>query len=245
MHSSAPRQLRPVPEQIQGKSRAGVPRVMGIDLLGSPARRVRLWAPLVLAAFLLGGLTQAFGESLSEPQQVVQRVSEELRRVLRDDRRLLETDPGYVHRLVDELLLPNLDFRRGCSFVLGPYWKKATAAQQEVFCAEFKQLLINTYATAVNELSEWEIRYLPLQLRPGDEDVLVRTRVLYPGGDPIDVDYRMHRKSGRWLVYDVKVAGVSFLTNYRSTFLRLAQRKGIAGLIEELAARNATRVPRS
>jgi phospholipid transport system substrate-binding protein len=180
-------------------------------------------------------------EQLSEPQQVVQRVSDGLRRVLREDRSLLETDPAYVHRLVDELFLPNVDFPRVLAIVLGPYWKKATPEQRDAFGDEFKNLLINTYATAVNELSEWEIRYLPLRLRPGDKDTVVRTQVLYPGGEPVDVDYRMHLKGGRWLAYDVKVAGVSLLANYRATFVRMARKKGVDGLIEDLTARNSMR----
>jgi phospholipid transport system substrate-binding protein len=183
----------------------------------------------------------AAAEPLSEPQQVVQRVSEGLGQVLRKDRHLLENDPAYVHKLVDELFLPNVDFQRVCALALGPFWKRATPAQRNAFGDVFKALLINTYATAVNELSEWEIRYIPELYQPGDEDVVVRTQVLYPGGEPIDVDYRMHQKGSRWLAYDVKVAGVSLLSNYRSTFMRLARRKGIDGLIEDLAARNATR----
>lgn len=195
---------------------------------------------LGIASFALGLPTGA--EELNEPQQVVQRVSDGLRRVLREDRGLLKSDPAYVHRLVDELFLPNVDYRRVCALVLGPYWKQATPAQREAFGDEFKALLINTYATAVNELSEWEIRYLPLRLAPDDTDVVVRTQILYPGGEPIGVDYRMHKKHDCWLAYDVKVAGVSLLTNYRSTFTRMARKKGVDGLIEDLATRNAMRV---
>lgn len=190
---------------------------------------------------LQGNRTRTSAKPHSDPQEVVQRVSEGLRRVLREDRRLLETDPAYVHRLVDELFLPNLDFRRTCALVLGPYWKRATAVQRDAFMVEFKAFLINTYATAVNELSEWEIRYLPLDLQPGDQDIVVRTRVLYSGGRPIQADYRMHYEDERWLVYDVEVAGIGFIEIYRSSFLHIVRRKGVDGLIDELATRNAKR----
>lgn len=190
---------------------------------------------------LTARISAAGDEALSEPQRVVQQVSDGVRRVLRDDRQLLETDPAYVHRLVDELLLPNVDFQRVCSIALGPFWKQASPTQRDAFSTEFKALLINTYATLVNELSDWEIRYLPLRLEPGETETVVRTQVLYPGGEPVDVDYRMHLKGSRWLAYDVTVAGISLLANYRSSFVRMAQQKGIDGLIDELAARNAMR----
>jgi len=203
-------------------------------------RRFLIRSALALAC-LGAGAHAAENTGLSEPQRVVQRVSDGLRRVLQEDRRLLETDPAYVYRLVDELFLPNVDYPRVLASVLGPYWTKATKAQRDAFGSEFKTLLINTYATAVNELSEWEIRYLPLRLRRDETDVVVRTQVLQPGGKPIDVDYRMSNRGGRWLAYDVKVAGVSLLVNYRSTFVRMARQKGIDGLIEDLEARNAMR----
>jgi len=206
-----------------------------------PGRR-RFVAQFILALVCLtNAAVAAESGGLNEPQSVVQRVSDGVRRVLREDRRLLETDPSYVHRLVDRLFLPNVDLPRIIAIVLGPYWKKATPAQRDAFGQEFKTLLVNTYATAINELSEWEIRYLPLRLRHGQETTVVRTQVLYPGGKPIDVDYRMGKKGGQWLAYDVKVAGVSLLANYRSTFVRMAGQKGVDGLIADLAARNATR----
>ena len=208
---------------------------------GAALGRRRFLVRFALGLTYLAAGFSAAADQLSEPQKVVQHVSDGLRQVLRDDRGLLESDPAYVHRLVDELLLPNVDYNRVCALVLGPYWKQASSAQRDAFGREFKTLLINTYATAVNDLSEWEIRYLPLRPGPNDEDVVVRTQVLYPGGEPIEVDYRMHRTDGRWLVYDVKIAGVSLLTNYRSTFTRMARKKGIDGLIQDLTARNAMR----
>jgi phospholipid transport system substrate-binding protein len=222
-------------ERFQGRGQSAAEE-------GAPVlerRRFLVLLALALTCFAISAPTIA--EQLSEPQRVVQQVSDGLRRVLREDRRLLDTDPAYVHRLVDQLFLPNVDYPRVCAIVLGPHWKKATPAQRDAFGDEFKALLINTYATAVNELSEWEIRYLPLKLQPGDKDTVVRTQIMYPGGQPVDVDYRMRKKGSRWLAYDVKVSGVSLLANYRSTFTRMARKKGIDGLIDDLAARNAMR----
>lgn len=179
--------------------------------------------------------------SLEGPQQVVQRVSDGLMRVLREDRRRLETDPAYVHRLVDELFLPNVDFDRVAVLVLGPFWRDATAAQREGFRREFKAMLIHTYAYALNKLSEWEIRYPPLHLEPGQRDLVVPTQILRGGAAPVEVSYRMAFDGSRWRAYDVSVEGVSLLTNYRSTFVRMARQKGLDGLIQDLAQRNATR----
>jgi phospholipid transport system substrate-binding protein len=192
-----------------------------------------LWAPI--------GVSAAPSAPPAGPQEVMQRVSDGLMRVLREDRGRLETDPGYVHRLVDELFLPNVDFDRVASLVLGPFWRDASAQQREGFRREFKAMLIHTYASALNKLSEWEIRYPPMHLKPGQRDLVVPTEILRDGAPPVEVSYRMAFDGARWRAYDVSVEGVSLLTNYRSTFVRMARQKGLDGLIQDLAQRNATR----
>lgn len=205
--------------------------------------RIRSLASAALAGLLvlLSFSIPAQAEDLTQPQQVIREVSDGLTRVLREDRRLLETDPAYVHRLVDELFLPNVDFDRVAALVLGPHWRQASPDQRNRFRDAFKGLLIHAYATAVNELSEWEIRFLPMRPGAGERDQVVKTQVLRPGGQPIAVDYRMVERNGRWLAYDVSVEGVSLLSAYRSSFSQMAREKGIDGLIAEIESRSATR----
>ncbi|MGB5834069.1 MAG: ABC transporter substrate-binding protein [Thiohalocapsa sp.] len=206
---------------------------------GVLARRTRP-AMLLLALILPPSLLVAADRPLTPPERVIKQVSDGLMRVLREDRRLLETNPAYVHRLVDELFLPNIDLDRVSALVLGRYWRDATKTQRRLFQSAFKDLLVNTYAHAVHSLSAWEIRYLRPRLSGDPNRVLVRTEILRPRGDPVAVDYRMIRSGGRWLAYDVAVEGISLLTNYRSTFTGIARERGIEGLIGDLQRRNAT-----
>jgi phospholipid transport system substrate-binding protein len=48
------------------------------------------------------------------------------------------------------------------------------------------------------------------------------------------VDYRLHRKDGRWKVYDVLVDGVSFVSTYRTEFNRVISASSYRGLVESL-----------
>jgi phospholipid transport system substrate-binding protein len=99
-------------------------------------------------------------------------------------------------------------------------------------------MLVRTYATALRELGKWEVRFPALRSEAGDRNVLVQTQVVRAGSQPVAVDYRMYLKDGVWRAYDVMIEGVSLITNYRSSFARLIQTKGIGGLIEELARTN-------
>ena len=82
------------------------------------------------------------------------------------------------------------------------------------------------------------IRYKPFKAREGETDVVVKTEVLQPGGQPIQLDYALEKDSDGWKVFDVVVAGVSLVTNYRDTFNQEVRTNGIDGLIKMLADKN-------
>lgn len=179
---------------------------------------------------------------LLPPQQVIEDGSNRLRQVLHSDRELLKRDPQYVFKIVDEKFLPHVDFDRASALALGKHWPTATPDQRLAFQTQFKQLLVRSYSTAINELSDWEIRFEPLDLAPGQKETLVRTQVLRSDGAPIPVDYSMSLQSLGWQIYDVKIDGVSLISNYRSSFAQTIRTKGLDGLIADLSANNAARL---
>jgi phospholipid transport system substrate-binding protein len=199
----------------------------------------RAW-PLLLV-LLVWTWPLAAEPGLSPPQQVIERVSEGLRQVLREDRDRLANDPQFIYQVVDELLVPHVDLARSSALALGPIWREASPTQRAAFAEEFKRMLVRTYATAVDELGEWQIQFLPAPQAPDRERAIVRTRIQRGGGQPISVDYRMVQRDGRWRAYDVSIEGVSLLVNYRSTLVRLARERGVDGMIEALARHNIER----
>ena len=66
----------------------------------------------------------------------------------------------------------------------------------------------------------------------------VRTRLTTKSGSQLDVDYRMQPRgsSGRWLVYDVIIEGVSLVDNYRNQFNSVIQRSSYQELVRRLKA---------
>lgn len=184
-------------------------------------------------------------EKLAPPQQVIQQVSDQLREVLANDRDRLKNDPDYVYQLANEILLPHIDFQRTASLVLGKHWLRATKEQQQEFSAQFQKLLVRTYSSAVYQFQDWTIRYLPLRYSKDGQHVEVRTEILQPNTKPVAVDYRLHQQNGHWMAYDVKIEGVSLVTNYRSSFQNHIRRGGIDYLIQQLHELNQRPAPSS
>ena len=70
------------------------------------------------------------------------------------------------------------------------------------------------------------------------ERATVRTKIVTKQGTEIPVDYRMHSRDDRWLVYDVVIEGISLVANYRSQFNAIIQ----TSTYQELVARMKTKV---
>jgi phospholipid transport system substrate-binding protein len=84
---------------------------------------------------------------------------------------------------------------------------------------------------------EHQVKMLPF--RPASkDDVVVRTQVVAPRGEPIQLDYRLEKTDTGWKIYDVNVLGVWLVENYKNSFSSEINQGGIDGLIKSLSQRN-------
>jgi phospholipid transport system substrate-binding protein len=63
------------------------------------------------------------------------------------------------------------------------------------------------------------------------------------GAQPVTIDYDMEKRPSGWKVWDVRVAGVSLVANYRTEFDTQVRDNGIDGLIKTLQAKNRSLEP--
>ena len=191
----------------------------------------------LLALFLAMFVTATvFAEEA--PDVLVQRVTEEVLDIVRKDKDIQNGHTQKVMELVDKKVLPNFNFTRMTALALGKEWRKASPQQQQQLTAEFRTLLVRTYSNALTSYKDQKIIYKPFKMAPADVDVLVRTEVQQPGSKPVQLDYSLEKVDGSWKVYDVVVAGISLVTNYRDQFNQEVRSGGIDGLIAAIAAKN-------
>jgi phospholipid transport system substrate-binding protein len=172
------------------------------------------------------------------PDVLVKRVTEEVLEIVRKDRDIQNGSTQKAIELVDQKVLPHFDFRHMTALAVGKDWKKASPGQQQQLTAEFKTLLVRTYSNALTSYKNQKIVYKPFRMNPGDSEVLVRTEVIQPGSKPVQIDYNLEKADAGWKVYDVVVAGISLVTNYRDQFAQEVRSGGIDGLIAAIAAKN-------
>src|SRR5437868_1360336 len=168
------------------------------------------------------------------PDALVKRVAEDVLTTIRSDKDLQAGNQAKVKQLIETKLVPNFDFTRMTALAVGRNWRGASPEQQKKLTDAFRTLLVRTYSGALTNYRDNKMDYKPLRMNPGDTDVIVRTAVQQAGQQPISIDYSMEKTPDGWKAYDVVVAGVSLVTNYRDEFNDVVKSSGIDGLIKTL-----------
>lgn len=196
---------------------------------------VKRFAAALLGLALSG--TTLLVSAADDPAAVVRNTAERVLDSLRSDRARYQDDHA-LFQLVREVVFPRLDRERTAQWVLGANWRTATPAQREQFIAEFSDLLLRTYGTALRQYDSEKLNYLPAQAPPGADRVTVRTEIIRPDGPKVSVDYLLTNRSGEWKVYDVIIENVSLVVTYRSEYSAIIKRDGMDGLLKQLSDRN-------
>lgn len=193
--------------------------------------------PILLAGWLL-----AFPVSAAEisPDVLISTTSQEVLDIIKRDKEILaSSNKKKLLALVEEKVLPHFNFSRMTRLAVGKHWPKATPDQQKDLTREFRTLLVRTYTNALSNYQEETIKVDPAKIKEGDTDTVIRTQVIQGHGQqPVQIDYSMEKANNQWKAYDVTIAGVSLVTNYRSSFNSQIRNGGIEGLIKALSDKN-------
>jgi phospholipid transport system substrate-binding protein len=185
-----------------------------------------------------GFATAALAQSSAAPDALIKNLGDEILAAIKTDKDIQAGDIRKINALVESKVLPNVDFVRMTSLAVGRSWRAATPEQQKALQNEFRGLLIRTYAGALSAAKDATIQMRPLRAAADDTDVVVRTQVMQPRADPIQLDYRLEKSPSSWKIYDVNVLGVWLVETYKNSFAQEIEKGGIDGLIKTLAEKN-------
>ena len=208
-----------------------------METIESGAARTGWRAMLVL----LGGLLPLFQSTAAAvaPEDVIQQATAKMQSELRARESALASDPAVLRELIDSILVPHFDFGRISRLVLGKYWRRASSDQRQQFRIEFSELLIRSYTNVLVDNADAKIKFLPPRREASATNALVKSLVPQFGGPSVSVDYMLALRNDAWKVFDVRIDGISLVSNYRSSFSRQLRQDDLDTLIGDLAERNA------
>ena len=196
---------------------------------------------LALIAATLPAAAQPASTPGPGPQEMMEKVSQDLLRDLDANRAALKKDPSGVRALVDKHLLPHFDTDYAARLVLGKHWRTATEAQRKRFIDAFYGALMADYGDAILEFTADRLKILPFRGDPAADSATVRTEVKRDDGTPVPVNYSLRRTPQGWKVWDVTIEGISYVRNYRTDFGAEVDQKGLDELIQRLESQNVSR----
>jgi len=150
-----------------------------------------------------------------------------------------KADPNILFAKVNEVVVPHIDFRTMTRLSVGKKWNLADSAQQADLVTEFQSLLLNTYTVAMTEYGGEAIEFERFRPNSKRKDrAVVRSAFKQSGSSDVPVNYKLRDKDG-WKIYDIEVAGLSLVNNFRQKFTDEINNNGIEGLLEFLRERNS------
>jgi len=172
------------------------------------------------------------------PDALVKRVSTDVIESVKADKDIQAGNTKKIMDLVNTKILPYVDSEKMTSQAAGRFWRQATPEQQKQLAAEFRTLLVYTYAGALSQIKNETIEFKPFRADPADTEVEVKSQVNLTRGEPITLNYRLSKGPQGWKIFDLNVLGAWLVETYKSTFASEISKGGIDGLIKKLHDRN-------
>ena len=182
----------------------------------------------VLIAFVLfaGALAPAI-LAAADPAGVINNLGNRALEVLGKN-----TTPAQRVARFHELFREDFDVPGIARFVLGRYWKTATADQQEEFIKLFEDYIALVYSSQLAAYSGETLKVTGS--RPEPQGSIVTSFILHTNGTaPARVDWRLTWTDGTYKITDVIVEGISMAVTQRSEFASVIRRHGgqVQGLL--------------
>jgi phospholipid transport system substrate-binding protein len=188
---------------------------------------------LLISVLFLTFAPKAAADSAKEQLQgTIDRVIEVLRTIRS------QGDIERNRKSLRQILLTRFDFAAMAEKSLGNRWNDLKGEEGE-FVSAFTDFVEHSYMSTLGSYRGEKVVYDTD--RANGESAEVDTRVVGGQGSPIKIGYKLHLRSGQWMVYDAVIDDVSVVGNYRSQFARVLQTASLEELIQKLRAKASGR----
>ncbi|WP_286269424.1 MlaC/ttg2D family ABC transporter substrate-binding protein [Thalassotalea hakodatensis] len=174
------------------------------------------------------------------PKEVISQTGDKLFSRIAASQTELQKFPELMRNIVEEELMPAVDYRYAAFKILGKHVRKASKEQRIKFVNSMKHYLVRTYATALNQYKDQKVSYGQSKLSNSGKLASVDALISENGKPDIHLTFQMrqNRETGQWKAYDMIVEGISLLSSKQSEFNTRINKYGLDQVTIELAALN-------
>ena len=196
-------------------------------------------AIVAIGAITLTQSVSAAEVKLNDPNKMVRQVSEYTFERIKKDQPLISKDKEHLRVIVEEELMPYIDYKYAALRVLGSEVSKVRAITDEAekakaikeiqrFISVFREYLVATYAGVFTQYTDQHVEFGAEQPFKGKDVVVVKTKIIEDGKPDIKIDFKVREdRSGEWRAYDMIAEGISLLDAKQSELQGILRQQGI------------------
>jgi phospholipid transport system substrate-binding protein len=176
---------------------------------------------------------------LVDPNKMVRQVADNTFERITKDQPLISTNKEHLRVIVEEELMPYIDYKYAALRVLGSEVSKVRAITDKAekakaikdiqrFIGAFREYLVATYAGVFTQYTNQQVEFAAEQPFKGKDVVVVKTKIVEAGKPDIKIDFKVREdRSGEWRAYDMIAEGISLLDAKQSELQGILRQQGI------------------
>lgn len=171
-----------------------------------------------------------------DPVEMLQKITQNVIIKLKNNSQTLKYEPKYVYSIINNVVLPHIDFSEMARWVVGRNaWHAADSSTRASFVEEFKTFVLKNYTHFLAKFTNEKIKFFPLRKNiKNQKDIQISSQIQKEDGSPIRMDYRLILQNDAWKIYDIVIEGVSMIEGYQAKFADAVRSGGIEAVIEEI-----------
>jgi len=194
---------------------------------------------IALVSLMLVQSVQAAEVKLTDPNKMVRQVADNTFERITKDQPLITTNKEHLRVIVEEELMPYIDYKYAALRVLGSEVSKVRAITDKAekakaiediqrFIGAFREYLVATYAGVFTQYTNQQVEFAAEQPFKGKDVVVVKTKIVEAGKPDIKIDFKVREdRSGEWRAYDMIAEGISLLDAKQSELQGILRQQGI------------------
>ncbi|WP_206074075.1 MlaC/ttg2D family ABC transporter substrate-binding protein [Pseudoalteromonas rubra] len=195
---------------------------------------------------VLANTASASEVDMTNPYTMVQQVADNTFKRVTKDQKIIAQDKEHLRVIVEEELLPYIDYKYAAYRVLGSHIQKVRNIEDKeekrqaiehirTFIDVFKSYLVATYAGVFTQYTDQTVEFEPARDADDDKIAIVKTKIVEAGKPDIKIDFKVRRDSnGEWRAFDMMAEGISLLDAKQSELHGILRQQGIERVIELL-----------
>lgn len=201
-----------------------------------------MFKPIKLAILILTISFSASGNQTDDPYIFVKDVASAVFAKMKQDQKLIASDPEALGIIVEQQLMPHVDHVYASLSVLGTQAKDIPREKLDLYFEQFRLYLLTTYSNALSSYTNQIVEFEPSRPIEGKKTVSVKALIKEAGKPDISITFQVRRnKEGQWKAFDLTAEGISMVQSKRAEFAPMIRQHGIDSVIDFMREKSTKR----